>query len=211
MKVIAINGSPKKRGNTYCAIQIVAKELEKDGIEVEILHIGNKSIKGCLACGQCSKTLDQKCGIRDEYVNDAIQKIMDADGLILGSPVYFSGIAGGMKTFLDRVFMVAAVNGDLFKHKVGASVVAVRRSGGVPTFTQLNNFINYGEMVMPSSNYWAVTHGLEPGETQEDIEGTQIMRVLGRNMSWLLGVIDKGKNLVNKPEIESKVYTNFIR
>lgn len=211
MKIIAINGSPKKEGNTFHAIKMVGKELESEGIEIEILHIGNKSIKGCLACGQCSKNKNQKCAIKDDYVNQAIKKIAAADGLILGSPVYFSGIAGGMKSFLDRVFMVAAVNNGLFRHKVGVAVVAVRRSGGIPTLSQLNNFINYGEMVFPSSNYWSVIHGLTPGEAVEDEEGLQIMSVLGKNMAWLLKVIESSKGVIAAPKFEKKVYTHFIR
>lgn len=211
MKVLAINGSPKKEGNTYHAIRAVALELEKEGIEVEILHIGNKQIGGCLACNRCVKNRDEKCAMDKDCVNDAIQKMKEADGIILGSPVYFSAIAGNMKSFLDRVFYVASVNNSLFRHKVGVPVVAVRRSGGVPTFNQLNNFINYGEMLMPTSNYWAVAHGTRPGEVLQDEEGIQIMSVMGQNMSWLLKILDHSKDAITPPNLERKIYTNFIR
>lgn len=207
MKVIAFNGSPKKNGNTYHAIRLVADELEKEGIEVEIIHIGDKVIRGCLGCGACSRNKDEKCIIKeDDIVNESIQKIKEADGIIIGSPVHFSGIAGTMKSFLDRLFY--ATNKEFLRHKVGASVVAVRRSGGVPTFNQLNNYINYAEMIMPSTNYWNVIHGAAPGEVVQDEEGLQIMRVLGKNMAWLIKTLEGSKD---KPEKETKIYTNFVR
>lgn len=211
MKVVAFNGSPKKNGNTYEAIKAVGDELHKENIEVEIIHVGNKVIRGCMACGGCIKNRDEKCVINNDEVNDWIQKIKEADGIILGSPVYFSAIAGTMKSFLDRAFYVASVNHSMFRHKVGASVVAVRRSGGVPTFNQLNNFISYSEMLMPSSNYWNVAHGTAPGELVQDEEGLQIMKVLGKNMAWLLKLSDSGKNNVEESKSERKILTNFIR
>jgi multimeric flavodoxin WrbA len=208
MKVVAFNGSPKKEGNTYHAIKMVAEELEKEGIEVEFVHVGNKTIKGCLACNVCVKNNNEKCIIDDE-VNEWIQKMKMADGIILGSPVHYSAIGGTMKSFLDRAFYVA--NSGLFRHKVGTAVVAVRRSGGIPTFNQLNNYINYAEMLMPSTNYWNVIHGMAPGEAVEDEEGKQIMRVLGKNMAWLMKLVENGKGTVKEPERESKILTNFIR
>lgn len=207
MKVVAFNGSPKKEGNTYQAIKMVADELEKENIEVEIFHVGNKAIRGCQGCGACFRNKDERCIIDDE-VNEWIQKMKEADGIIISSPVYYSGINGTMKCFLDRAFYVAG--NKMLRHKVGASVVAVRRSGGVPTFNQLNNYINYAEMVMPSTNYWNVIHGARPGEVQQDEEGKQIMRVLGKNMSWLLKTLENGKG-EHAPDMESKAYTNFIR
>jgi len=211
VKVIAINGSPKKEGNTYHAIKLVEKELSSQGIDLEILHVGNKLIRGCLSCGTCIKNRDEKCGIKDDDVNLWIQKMKEADGIILGSPVYYSAISGTMKSFLDRVFYVAGVNGSLFRHKVGASVVAVRRSGGLPTFDQLNHFLNYSEMVLTTSNYWNVIHGTSPGEALEDEEGKQIMTVLGQNMAWLLKTLQHSREAVPAPEKLKKVYTNFIR
>jgi len=210
MKVIAVNGSPKADGNTYNSLQLVGDELQKEGIEFEIIHIGNKVIRGCIACGSCAKTLDERCIFTDE-VNDALQKLKAADGILLGSPVHYAGVAGTMKSFLDRLFYVAGANGNLFRHKVGATVVAVRRSGGVSTFDTLNHYINYAEMIMPGSNYWNVAHGRAPGEMLQDGEGVQVMRVLGKNMAWLLKALAASKEQVPASPREEKVYTNFIR
>lgn len=208
MKVIAINGSPRKEGNTYHAIKIVAEELEKENIEVEIIHVGNQVIRGCMGCNACMKNRDGKCVIAKDLVNEAIQKMKEADGILLGSPVHYAAVGGTMKSFLDRAFYAGS---GLYRHKVGASVVAVRRSGGLPTFNQLNNFINYAEMVIPTSNYWNVIHGAAPGEVMQDEEGKQIMRVLGKNMAWLMKTIENGKQAVPAPERENKTYMSFIR
>jgi multimeric flavodoxin WrbA len=211
MKVVAFNGSPNKEGNTYHAIKLVANELEKEGIETEIIHVGNKAIRGCIACGQCIKNKNEKCALPGDEVNGWIQKMKEADGIILGSPVHFSAMGGTMKSFLDRAFYVASVNGGMLRHKVGTSVVAVRRAGGIPTFNQLNNFINYAEMLMPTSNYWSVIQGTTPGEALQDKEGLQIMRVLGKNMVWLMKLVENGKGIVEAPGKESKTMMNFIR
>lgn len=211
MKVVAFNGSPRKEGNTYHGIKIVLEQLEKEGIETEIIQVGNKSIRGCMACNQCVKNQDEKCAISNDLVNDWIQKMKEADGIILGSPVHYASIAGTMKSFLDRAFYVTSVNGMMLRHKVGAPVVAVRRSGGLPTFNQLNNYINYSEMVMPTSNYWNVIHGTQPGEALEDDEGVQIMRILGKNMAWLLKLVENGEGTIEPPEREKKEFTHFIR
>jgi len=210
MKVIAVNGSPKADGNTYNSLKLVGDELQKEGIEFEIIHIGNKVIRGCIACGSCAKTLNERCIFTDE-VNDALQKLKAADGILLGSPVHYAGVAGTMKSFLDRLFYVAGANGNLFRHKVGATVVAVRRSGGVSTFDTLNHYINYAEMIMPGSNYWNVAHGRAPGEMLQDGEGVQVMRVLGKNMAWLLKALAASKEQIPASPREEKVYTNFIR
>ncbi|KDR95836.1 Multimeric flavodoxin WrbA [Peptoclostridium litorale DSM 5388] len=211
MKVVAFNGSPNKEGNTYHAIRIAAEQLEKEGMEVEIVHVGNKAVRGCMACGGCIKNRDEKCVLAGDDVNEWIQKMKDADGIIIGSPVHYSAIGGTMKSFLDRAFYVAGVNGGMLRGKVGAAVVAVRRSGGLPTFSQLNNYINYSEMIMPTSNYWNVIHGTRPGEALQDEEGVQIMRVLGKNMAYALKLVENGKGSVEEPEKERKVFTNFIR
>ncbi|KJS00652.1 MAG: FMN reductase [Desulfobulbaceae bacterium BRH_c16a] len=210
MKTVAFNGSPNKEGNTFHAIQMVADELEKEGIETEIVHVGNKAIRGCLACGQCAKKKNEQC-VQDDQVNEWIQKMKAADSIIIGSPVHFSAIGGTMKSFLDRAFYVTGVNNGMLRHKVGASVVAVRRSGGLPTFNQLNNFLCYAEMLIPTSNYWNVIHGTRPGEATQDEEGKQIMRTLGRNMAWLMKVVKQGKETIAPPEREGKVYMSFIR
>lgn len=211
MKVVAFNGSPNKEGNTWHAIRIVAAELEKEGIEAEIVHVGNKAVRGCTACGQCMKNKNEQCVLPGDEVNEWIQKMKQADGIILGSPVHYSAIAGTMKSFLDRAFYVTSFNNAMLRHKVGASVVAVRRSGGLPTFEQLNNYLCYSEMLIPTSNYWNVIHGTTPGEAMKDEEGVQIMRVLGRNMAWLMKLVESGKGKVLPPEREKKKFTNFIR
>jgi len=210
MKVVAFNGSPKKEGNTYYAIKTVVEKLEAQGIEGEIVHVGNKVIRGCMACGKCIKNQNEQCIIEDE-VNGWIQKMKEADGIIIGSPTHFAAIAGTMKSFLDRAFYVASVNNGMLRHKIGASVVAVRRSGGVPTFNQLNNYINYSEMMMPSSNYWNVIHGTKPGDAHLDIEGVQIMEVLGSNMATMLKQREVTEEISSQSESVKKKFTNFIR
>lgn len=208
MKVIAINGSPKAEGNTYQALKIVTEALEQEGISTEIIHVGNKSIRGCIACGWCYEQKNEKC-VFDDDVNEIIQKLKTADGIIIGSPVYYASIAGTMKSFLDRTFYVASANGGLFRHKVGASVVAVRRSGEVATFDHLNHYFTITEMFIASSNYWNVIHGRMPGEALQDEEGTQTMRVLGKNMAFLIKSI--AQNALALPEKEVKIMTNFIK
>lgn len=211
MKVVAFNGSPKPKGNTYHALKLVTDELEKQGIETEIITVGNKKISGCIACNQCVKNRDEKCSIATDKVNEWIQKMKNADGIILGSPVHYAAMAGNMKSFLDRAFYVGGVNGSMYRHKVGASVVAVRRSGGLPTFNELNNFLSYSEMLIPSSNYWNVIHGTTPGEVLQDAEGVQIMQVLGQNMAYLMKLVQHGKNSITPPPMLRKTFTNFIR
>lgn len=209
MKVIAINGSPKAEGNTYHALKMVAEQLEKEGISTEIIHVGNKNIRGCLACGGCAKNQDEKCVINDE-VNDIIQKMKDADGIVIGSPVYYASIAGTMKSFLDRAFYVAGAGNDgLFRHKVGASVAVARRSGEVATFDHLNHYFTVSEMFVVPSRYWNVIHGRMPGEALQDEEGVQTMRVLAKNMAFLMNSIEQNKE--NLPLKEDKIMTNFIR
>ena len=210
MKVIAINGSPRKDGNTAFALQTVSRELENAGIEVEIIQVGHKQIRGCLACGKCFELQNQRC-ITPDLLNEVIPKILDSDGLLLGSPVYWAGMSGALKSFLDRLFYVSFANGGFFRHKAGAAVVAVRRSGGTPTLDQLNKYLQYAEMFIPSSNYWGVIHGRLEGEALQDDEGVQIMRVLGKNMAWLMQAIDLANKQIPAPEKELKVMTHFIR
>lgn len=211
MKVIAFNGSPRKNGNTAMAMQLVLAELEKAGIETELIHVGNEKLRGCAACHACAKSQDGCCIFKDDPVNEWIQKMTEADGILLGSPVYFSGVGGTMKNFLDRAFFVAATNNGLFRHKVGASVAAVRRSGGIPTVDAMNKFIQYAEMLMPTSNYWTVAHGRMPGEVDQDAEGKQIMEILGQNMAWLMKLVDHGKDALPAPAPMEKTWTHFVR
>jgi len=172
--------------------------------------VGNKVLKDCTGCNSCFKNRNEKCIIDDE-VNEWIQKMKEADGIILGSPVHFSSISASMKAFLDRAMYVVDANKTMLKNKVGASVISVRRSGGVAAFNQLNNYIFYSQMLMPASNYWNVIHGNKPGEVLQDEEGVQTMRILGRNMAWLLKIVELGKDKIEPTESERKIYTNFIR
>ena len=211
MKVIAINGSPRKDGNTFHALNMVGNELKANGIEFEILHIGHKQIHGCMACGKCAVNKDEKCTITNDDLNQSIQKIKEFDGIIIASPVYFAGIAGTMKSFLDRLFYVAGVNGGLFRQKVAAAVVAVRRTGGSVTFDSLNHYLTYSEMILATSNYWNIIHGRAAGEVEQDIEGKQIMRVLAKNMAWLLKMKEATANTIEAPMKEVKEMMSFVR
>jgi multimeric flavodoxin WrbA len=211
MKVIAINGSPKADGNTFHALSMVGDEIKASGIEFEILHIGHKTVHGCMACGKCSVNKDEKCSLKTDQLNEWIQKLKEADGIIIGSPVYFSGIPGTLKSFLDRAFYVSGSNGNLFRQKVAAAVVAVRRTGGSATFDSLNHYLSYSEMIIATSNYWNVIHGSRPGEAIQDSEGRQIMSVLGKNISWLLKMKEAAECTIPAPEKEKKEYMNFIR
>ena len=210
MKMLAFNGSPNKQGNTWHALQMVAAELEKEGIETEIVHVGNKIIRGCTGCGQCAKNKNEQCVLPGDEVNEWIQKMKQADGIVFGSPVHYAAMGGTMKSFMDRAFYVTSMNDGMLRHKVGAAVVAVRRSGGLPTFDQLNNYLCYSEMLIPTSNYWNVIHGTRPGEVTQDTEGVQIMQVLGRNMAWLMRLVENGRGTVAPPERTPKTYLNFI-
>ncbi len=212
MNIIAINGSPNANGNTRLALDLACSALAEEGIGTEVVHVGNLALHGCTACGACARNKDGRCVLPDDGLNGIVARMREADGLLLGSPVYFSGIAGAMKCFLDRSFYVAGSNGGLFRHKVGASVVALRRSGGVATFDQLNHYLCYAEMLVPGSNYWNVIHGAKAGEAAGDEEGAQVMRVLGSKLAWLLKTVQAGKDAgVEAPAPVAKVRTNFIR
>ncbi|MDU2065443.1 MAG: flavodoxin family protein [Sporomusaceae bacterium] len=211
MKVVAFNGSPKKDGNTAQSLALVGEALTAQGIDFELVHVGNQAIRGCMACGVCAQKQNERCVMSGDSVNEWIQLMKQADGILLGSPVHYAGIAGTMKSFLDRAFYVAGVNGSMLRHKVGAAVVAVRRSGGVVTFDGLNHYLNYSEMLVPGSNYWTVVHGTEPGEVHQDGEGKQILRVLGKNIAWLLQILAAGRETVGDIAPEEKEFTHFIR
>lgn len=208
MKVLAINGSPKSDGNTATALQAVLKELESEGIETEMITIGQKVVRGCIGCGWCGAQQKKRC-VFDDEVNEWLPRIIEADGILLGSPVYYSGINGSLKSFLDRVYYVAGGNGALMRHKVGAGVVAVRRSGGSTAFDQLNKYFLISEMVVVGSGYWNIIHGRLPGEASRDEEGLAIMRTLGRNMAWVLRSLDRNRK--ERPPYEKRPMTNFIR
>ena len=207
MKVLLINGSPHAYGCTYTALSEIAKELEKENIEAEIFQVGKNPIRGCTACGGCSKT-DGKCVFNDDTVNDALEKAKEADGFIFGSPVHYAGASGAITSFLDRFFYA----GNNFSYKPGAAIVSCRRGGATSTFDQLNKYFTISNMPIVSSQYWNMVHGNTPEEVKQDLEGLQTMRTLGKNMAWLLKSIEAGKKAgVKLPEKESKMYTNFIR
>ncbi len=211
MKVVAFNGSPREQGNTYHALKTVCAQLERAGIQTEIIWVGGQDVKGCKGCNQCARNRDQKCVLQGDSVNDWIQAMIHADGILLGAPVHYAGMAANFKAFLDRAFYVCGNNGALLRHKVGAAVAAVRRSGGIATVDSLYHYLNYSEMLLPTSNYWNIIHGLKPGQAQEDAEGMQIMEVLGRNMAWLLQLKEYGKDALPAPAPVQKTFTNFIR
>jgi multimeric flavodoxin WrbA len=186
MKVVAINGSALKGGNTAILLRYVLKELEKEGIETELIELSGMQIHGCRACHACSKLKNHRCSQTSDMGNPIIEKMEAADGILLGSPTYFSNISPEIAALMDRACYVARANGGLFRRKVGAAVVAVRRAGAIPAFDALNHFFLFSEMVVPGSSYWNVGIGLEPGDVEQDKEGIQTMKTLGQNMAWLL-------------------------
>lgn len=210
MKVVGFNGSFRAKGNTYQALEIVGAELIKEGIDFEIIHVGDKTIKGCMGCNACARNKNNKCIISNDEVNDWIQSMVEADGIVFGTPVHFAGMGGTLKTFMDRAFYVASQMGFL-RHKVGASLAVARRAGGVTAVQELNTYITYAEMLMPTSNYWNAAYGTAPGEIEMDEEGKQIMRILGQNMAWLLKLKESGSTSVKEPAGEAKLFTNFAR
>jgi multimeric flavodoxin WrbA len=186
MKVVAFNGSPRKEGNTAALLKHVLAELEKEGIETETIQIGGKSIHGCIACGKCFENSNKKCVIDNDVINECIEKMIGADGIILASPTYFADLTPELKALIDRAGFVAKANGEMFRHKVGAAVVAVRRAGSVHVFDSINHFFTISQMIIPGSNYWNVGIGLVEGEVEKDTEGIRTMETLGQNMAWLL-------------------------
>lgn len=190
MKVIAFNGSARKDGNTAILIRRVFAELEAEGIETELVQLAGQSIRGCTACGQCRKNKNKRCVIEDDVVNDCIEKMLAADGIILGSPTYFADLTSEMKALIDRAGYVARANNDMLKRKVGAAVVAVRRAGSVHTFDSINHFFLIGQMIVPGSIYWNMALGRAKGEVEQDEEGLKTMQTLGQNIAWLLKKIN---------------------
>ena len=212
MNVIAINGSPKSDGNTAQALQILLGEVKKTGIQTELITIGHKAIHGCIGCGQCREVQNRTCvAFLNDTVNELLPKLIAADAIVMGSPTYFAGINGTMKSFLDRVFYVSNVNGGLFRLKYGAAIVVLRRGGGTAAFDELNKYFQISEMTIASSCYWSAVHGRTPGELQQDFEGLRILRVQGRNLAYLLQLSQYGKEHVPLPEREEPVATNFVR
>ena len=186
MKVVAFSGSARKNGNTAFLISRVLKVLEAEGIETEFVQLAGEQIHGCTACGVCFKAKSRRCKIVNDNVNLYIEKMAAADGIILGSPTYFSMMSSEMKALVDRAGFVARANGNMFRRKVGAAVVAVRKAGAMPTFDALNHFFLIGEMIVPGSSYWNIGVGLNKGDVEKDEEALQTMDTLGKNMAWLI-------------------------
>jgi multimeric flavodoxin WrbA len=186
MKVVAFNGSARKDGNTAVLIRRVLGVLEAEGIETEFIQLAGDQIHGCMACGTCKKVKNRECKIVNDNVNLYIAKMAEADGIILGSPTYFSMMSPEMKALIDRAGYVARANGDMFKRKVGAAVVTMRRAGGMPTFDAINHFFLISQMIVPGSSYWNVGVGSKKGDVEKDEEALRIMETLGRNMAWLI-------------------------
>jgi multimeric flavodoxin WrbA len=194
MKVIAFNGSPRKNGNTNRALEVVLQEIAKEGIDTELVQMGCEDLAPCQACNVCVQKKDRKCKRKDDKVNEWIQKMIEADGIIIGSPTYFSNVSTEVKALIDRCGFVNKANGgNLLRGKVGASVVAVRRAGSTFTYSAINFFFGIAEMIIATSSYWNMTLSLEPGDVQKDEEGIETFRTLGRNMAQLLGQLQAGR------------------
>ena len=205
MKVLMINGSPNREGCTYTALSEVAKTLEKNGIESEIVHVGNKDIRGCIGCRKCKET--GKCVFND-LVNAVAPKFAECDGIVIGSPVYFASANGTLVSFIDRLFYSTSVDKTM---KVGAAVVSARRGGCSATFDELNKYFTISGMPVASSQYWNSVHGYTPEQVRQDEEGMQVMRTLGNNMAFLMKSIALGKEKFGLPQKEEHLFTNFIR
>jgi len=185
-KVVAFNGSARKGGNTAILLGYVLKELEKEGIETELIELSGAKIHGCLACRKCSAKKNRRCSQTGDMGNVYIEKMDEADGILLGSPTYVADVTAEIKALMDRACLVSKANGGIFRRKVGAAVVAVRRAGAIHAFDALNHFFLINEMIVPGSSYWNIGIGLEPGDVERDEEGIRTMKTLGQNMAWLL-------------------------
>ena len=203
MKVLFINGSPHRKGNTFLALSEVVKEIEKEGIDTEIVWIGKKAVQGCIACRKCADL--GHCVFNDDLYWSIREKLKDTDGFIIGSPVYYAGPNGSLCALLDRLFFSSS---DLFSYKPAAAVVVCRRGGASATFDRLNKYFTLLNMPVVSSIYWNSVHGRAIGEAEHDAEGMQTMRILGRNMAWMLKNLHQG--CVPHPEKEPREITNFV-
>lgn len=208
MKVLLINGSSRKEGCTFTALTEVAKSLEMNGIDTEIIHLGANAIRDCVGCGAC-KGNDNGCIFKDDIVNEIIEKAKTADGFIFGSPVYYAHPSGRILSLMDRLFYAGARH---FAFKPAAAIVSARRAGTTASIDAITKHFTINQMPVVSSNYWNMVHGNSPDDVKQDLEGLQIMRVLGENMAWLLKCIEVGKNTgINPPQTEKKIWTNFIK
>ena len=206
MKVLLLNGSPHEKGCTFTALNEVADRLEKNGVQTQFLHIGNKPVQGCTACQGCAKS--GYCVFKEDKVNECADLLKAADGFVVGSPVYYSAPNGALCAFLDRLFYRKS---KAYAYKPAACVVSCRRRGATASFDRLNKYFTISQMPVVSSQYWNAVHGNTPEEVRQDAEGLQTMRTLGNNMAWLLKCIDAAKGVVALPEKEAPVWTNFIR
>lgn len=204
MKVLLINGSPRAKGNTFLALTEVVRTLEAEGVEAEIVHIGTRPVQGCVACGKCAET--GRCIFPDELYKTLREKVETADGLIVGSPVYYGGPAGSLCAILDRLFYSSE---RFLAYKPAAAVAVCRRGGASATFDRLNKYFTIMNMPVVSSQYWNSVHGRLPGEAAQDLEGMQTMRTLGHNMAWMLRCLHG--ETAQRPTPEAPVRTNFIR
>jgi Multimeric flavodoxin WrbA len=186
MKVVSFNGSARKDGNTSILVNTVFNELKKEGITTELVSLAGKKIHGCTACGKCFENQDKRCAVKGDVANDCIEKMIEADGIILASPTYFADISPEMKALIDRSGFVAKANQDMFRRKVGAGIIAVRRGGAIHAFDTLNHFFFINQMIVPGSSYWNIGIGLAPGDVNNDDEGIMTMMTLGVNMAWLM-------------------------
>ena len=186
MKVLGVNGSARSDGNTAILIRQVFAALEKEGIETELIQLAGKPLRGCTACYKCMQNRDRQCAVKNDFFNECYAKILEADGIILGSPTYFSDMTAEMKALVDRTGFVSMANGGLLKRKVGAAVAAVRRAGAVHTVDSINHLFFISQMIVPGSSYWNLGVGMNKGEVESDEEGLNTMKTLGENMAWLL-------------------------
>jgi multimeric flavodoxin WrbA len=186
MKVVAFNGSGRKDGNTAILLNAVLEEISKEGIETELIQLAGKAPQGCIACYKCFENKDQKCAVTKDRLNEYLAKIIEADGILFGSPVYFADATAGIKALIERCGMVSTANGGLFKRKVGAAVAAVRRAGAIHTSDTLNHLFQHQQMIIVGSSYWNLGIGRDPGQVKDDAEGIRTMQTLGQNMAWLL-------------------------
>ncbi len=186
MKVVAFNGSARKDGNTAILLNLVLDELKHEGLETELVHLAHQTLSGCVACYKCAKTKDQRCSIENDPGNEYLGKMIEAQGILLGSPTYIADITANTKALIERSTIVSRNNGDLFKRKVGAAVIAVRRAGALHALSSINYFFLINQMIVPGSSYWNLAIGRNIGDVRNDAEGVQIMKTLAQNMAWLL-------------------------
>ncbi len=208
MKVIAINGSPRANGNTKTALDFMGEVFTQEGIQFEVMHIGSK-LAPCTGCFRCAKT--HECTLPDDGLNEMYQKLIQADGVVFASPVYFASITSGMRCFMDRIGCIDMNNGRQFRFKVGAPLAVARRAGAVNAIDELVHYINYFQMIIPGSLYWPLAFGNKPGEVAQDAEGVQTAQVLAQSMAFVMKAMEAGKAQVPVPELPRKTFTNFIR